>query len=265
MWCPIARRDRAPFIVTLPFVHGFPDVPPDGMLMRWAFGRIVERWPRDIKLKQFYLAASYLEKQGIGASLDSFYSFKDPAIRWFEWSTARELTNSELCLLQSIWNQFVNTHNSTIVKGQKWPNPPLSQSDNSVSVKILARHKESGDASSIMFASDRFRAVITTRHYVDYTGCDLTGWNFAVFDQKLMEFKTDSLRGFVASHITSDVWEQPFIPWLRSAPKKRDAYFAKFLSSPESCFPMPYHWDGPRQPYIICNVMPHVDVEGELR
>lgn len=237
----------------------------DGMLMRWAFERMGERMPRDNKLELFYLAANYLEKQGIRDHHDSFYRFKDPAIRWFEWSTARDLTTVEMDSLLTIWNQFVQTHNSTIAKGLKWPNPILAKNADSVYVKILARDKDRGDTNLIMFASDHFRAIVTTSCYIDFTGDDASGLNFAVLDHKLKELKNVDLKGFVAVSITHDVWEQPFIPWLRSAPEKRDACFAKFLSAPESCFPTPYRCDGPRQPYVSCHSLPQIDAEGELR
>lgn len=237
----------------------------DGTLMRWALERMGERVPRDNELNPYYRAVNYLEERHIGTCYNSYYQFKDPAIRRLEWSTARKLTKEELGALLLIWNRFVKTHNSTIVKGIKWPNQNVSESADNVRVKILARPEQGSGLSSIMFANDYFRAVITSSSRVDFTGHDGFGWSFAVLDQKLQELNNADLTGFVATTIADEVWEQPFVPWLRAAPESRDANLAKFLSTPDNCFPAPYRWDGPRQPYALCVVMPHIDSEGELR
>ena len=221
----------------------------EGMWLRWAFERMGRRMPSGRSLKPYLEADDILERQGavFGRQVSS---------RWIEWSTGRDLRRDEARALAVIWDRFVPLHNLIECKGPQWATFGIDDHVDDVHLFALTGDEKRGDRSCAVFSHEDFRAVLVPKRRVELHHIDLS------LISEVRPLKDVPVSGFVAPAMPSDIWERPFLPWLRSAPERRDIALAHFLGNPAKRFPAPRPYDGPQPATQVWVDLPCIAADG---
>jgi hypothetical protein len=216
----------------------------DGMWLRWAFERLKRRMPSGKRLEPYVSVA------------DHFAHHYDPARRWIEWSAGRELAHSEATELAKIWDEFVPRHNLIERKGPQWATHGIDDYVDDVHLFALNRDDRRGDRNCVVFRHEDFRAVLVPQR-------QLKLWKINMGGTLTVEALGGvPVVGFVAPAMPQDIWERPFLRWLRDAPQRRDIALEKFLDNPNKSFPVPRPYDGPQPATHVSISLPRIDDDG---
>jgi hypothetical protein len=215
----------------------------DGMWLRWAFQKMGEPQPSGKRLAPYQKAASHINAK------------ENPALRWIEWSAARELQQDEIEILASIWDRFIHQHNLIERDGPQWAAAGIDDHVDDVYLSTLKRDKNRGDRDCLVFWHKYFRAVLFPTKQVEF--CSSVGLTLTL--QPIGNVKA---LGFLAPTITSDVWMVPFHPWLSSAPTRRDERFGNFIHNPQKRFPSQRPYDGPNAAINVAITLSSIDENG---
>ena len=221
----------------------------EGMWLRWAFERMGRRMPSGRRLKPYLEADDVLERQGAVCG-------RQVSSRWIEWSTGRDLRRDEARALAAIWDTFVPLHNLIECKGPQWATFGIDDHVDDVHLFALTGDEKRGDGSCVVFSHEDFRAVLVPKRHVELYHIDMS------LISEVRPLKDMPVSGFVAPAMPSDIWERPFLPWLRRAPERRDIALARFLENPAKRFPTPRPYDGPQPATQVWVDLPCIDAYG---
>jgi hypothetical protein len=223
----------------------------DGMWLRWAFGRMGRHMPSGKRLKPYFEADDFLERQRaiLGRGVAS---------RWIEWSAARDLRADEATTLAEIWNKFVPLHNLIERKGPQSATHGIDDHVDDVHLFALSGDERRGDGWYAVFWHKEFRAVLIPERNVELHHID---WSMISEVRPLGKIPVS---GFVSSPMPRDIWERPFLPWLRDAPHQRDIVLARFLNNPTKRYPAPRPYDGHQPATQVWIDLPCIDDDGKF-
>ena len=221
----------------------------EGMWLRWAFERMGRRMPYGRCLAPYLDADDFLESRG------AVYG-REVNFRWIEWSAGRDLNREEAMALAAIWDKFVPLHNVIERKGPQWATHGIDDYVDDVHLFALSGDETHGDRSCAVFCHEEFRAVLIPKRHIDLHHID---WSMNL---EVRPLKDIPVSGFVTPTKPSDIWERPFLPWLRHAPQRRDIAFARFLDNPSKRYPAPRPYDGPQYATQVWIALPCIDEHG---
>jgi len=223
----------------------------DGMWIRWAFEKMARKMPRGNQLGRYLEADRLLEKEGVKCG-------RGVAARWIEWSAGRELSNEEVRALSEIWNRFAPLHNEIERIGPQRATAGIDDQVDDVHIFALHGDPEHGDRSYPIFWHEAFRVVLVPDRRIA-----LNQMKFSSCPE-LLQIANMHFSGFVAPVISSNVWELPFLPWLRSAPERCDVALANFLRNPNKRFPARRAYDGPQPASEVHRDLSRIDEFGDF-
>jgi len=221
----------------------------DGMWLRWAFESMGKRMPAGKSLEPYLDADDFLEHQHSKCG-------RGIASRWIEWSAGRDLLSEEARKLAEVWNKFVPLHNLVERKGPQWATHGIDDHVDDVHLFALSGDESRGDGWYVVFLHKDFRAVLIPSQKVELHHID---WSMISEGRPLGKIPVS---GFITPPMPRDIWDRPFIPWLRNAPKRRDLSFTNFLENQQKRYPAPRPYDGPQPATQIWVNLPSIDEYG---
>ena len=197
---------------------------PEGVWLRWAFERLGRKTPDGRRLTPYLEADKYLEERDakFGRNIHD---------RWIEWSASRDLSRYEAETLTSVWNSFIGVHNLLESRGDPEPVHGIHDYVDNVHLLSLCGDPRNKNPECLIFWHDDFRAVVIPDKPVT-----LYSINMGAI-AKLFPVENVAVSGFVAPAFPRNIWQRPFLPWLKGAEKRRDAALGAFINNPDKRYP----------------------------
>jgi hypothetical protein len=175
---------------------------------RHKFNDYLRTWPEGVWLRWAFerMGKKLPEGRRLGPYLeaDKYLEQHDAKFgrkihdRWIEWSASRDLSAHEAETLAHGWDQFVPIHNRLESRGDPEPVHGIHDVVDGVHLMSLEGDRRYKDPECILFWHDDFR---------------------------------------VAPAFPGNIWQRPFLPWLKGAATRRDTALAAFVNNPKRVYP----------------------------
>jgi len=197
---------------------------PEGMWLRWACERMGKKLPEGRSLGPYLEADKFLEDRDakVGRKIHD---------RWIEWSASRDLSAYEAETLAQVWDQFVPIHNRLESRGDPEPVHGIHDFVDGVHLMCLEGDRRYKDPQCVLFWHNDFRAVLIPQRPIKFHNINMG------LIAKLTPLRDVPVSGFVAPAFPRDIWQRPFLPWLRGAVTRRDAALSAFVNNPTKVYP----------------------------
>lgn len=198
----------------------------EGIRLRWAFEQLSRPMPIKRALQSYKKADDFLESQ-------QFKSGRRLNERWIEWSLGRELNGDEAFFLGRIWDEFAVAHNNAECDSKWHLLHGNGDHVDDVHVAILCDEEGHSEPQRLMFSHRDFRAILFPSRRTELS---VLGRHYVRILRPIEGHR--DLRGFVTPIIPRNIWNAPFLPWLRNAERSRDVSLDAFLANPKRKLPV---------------------------